>query len=57
MPKLKCKADEYLHEDFCKALRHAQAEHDTSRKDLAEQVGTPIRCLIFPESYQSEKVE
>lgn len=41
MPRIRIKADEYRQEDFRKALRHARADNDTSRKDLAEQVGTP----------------
>ncbi len=41
MPRLKIKADEYRKEDFRKALRHARIDNDTSRKDLAEKVGTP----------------
>lgn len=41
MPRLRIKADEYRQEDFRKALRHAQVDNDTSRKDLAEKVGTP----------------
>lgn len=40
MPKVRIKADTYRQEDFQKALRHALAENDTSRKSLAEQVGT-----------------
>lgn len=40
MSRIRIKADEYRQEDFRKALRHAQADNDTSRKDLAEQVGT-----------------